>query len=558
MTLLATSADITIDWWAIGIGLAGGLALFLFGLEQMTEALKAVAGEGLRTVLGKLTKNRFTAALTGAFVTSVIQSSSVTTVLVVGFISAGLMSLQQSVGVIMGANIGTTVTAQIIAFKVTKLAMLLIVGGFAVMFVSRGVRWRQCGQAVMGLGLVFFGMNLMSEATGPLRGYQPFIDLMARMDNVWLAIAAAAIFTAVVQSSSATTGIVIVLATGGFIDLESGIALAMGANIGTCVTAMLATMGKPRAAVQAALVHVLFNVLGVLIWVGLIGTLADFVRAASLEAGAARQIANAHTVFNAVNTVLFIGFTGPIARLVQVMVPPRPEPVTVQIEPKYLDPVYLESAGLAFDRVLLELNRMGAMVMHVLSRSRRVLFSGEDNGIDTMEEMEEDIDTLHGHIIAYLGHIDQSKLTEDETAELTALIGIANDLEAIGDLVETNLLVLGRQRVRQGLVISEQTVDRIEPLSEAVREALQLTLDALAHRDAVAARRVVGMKKDINARVDELAAHLTRRMAADEPDRVATYRLETECVEQIKRSYYFTKRIARAIERRWGESEDKK
>lgn len=560
--LAATNPDI--DWVTLAVELAGGLALFLFGMEIMTEALKAVAGPGLRNLLGKLTRNRFVAVFTGAFVTAVIQSSSVTTVLVVGFISAGLMTLSQSVGVIMGANIGTTVTAQIIAFKVTKAALLLIAVGFAASFAARNVRVKQVGHAVMGLGLVFFGMTVMSEATEDLRKYQPFIDLMAKMSNPLLGIAVAAAFTALVQSSSATTAIIIVLASRGFITLEAGIALALGANVGTCATAMLATLGKPRPAIQAAVVHVLFNVVGVLIWLPFIGHLAEFVRGVSPTAGASldatarlaaetpRQIANAHTAFNVANTLLLIGFTGPIAVLARRLAPDRPEPQPAVIEAKYLDPVYLETPALAFDRVGLELNRLGQLVMHLYRRTREVFLAGSEDQLKELRGGEEDIDALHKQIVHYLGRIEQEQLTEAETDEMLALIAIANDLEAIGDLVETNIVALGRQRIRKGLAISVQTLEKSRPLAGYVREALQLTLDALARKDAKAAKRVVALKRKVNAAVDDLSAHLTRRLAADEPERVATYRLEVEAIEQLKRTYYFSKRIARRIVSQWG------
>ena len=273
----ATATGSDIDWFNMGMSLLGGLALFLFGMEQMADSLKAVAGERMKVILAKLTTNRFMGAITGAFVTAVIQSSSVTTVLVVGFITAGLMSMAQSIGVIMGANIGTTITAQIVAFKVTKYALLMVAVGFGMLFSSRQEKIKQYGGMLMGLGLVFFGMAVMSDAMSPLRSYQPFLDLMTTMENPLIGILVAAVFTGLIQSSSATTGIVIVMATQGFITLEAGIALAFGANIGTCVTAMLAAIGKPREAVRAAVVHVLFNVFGVLVWIGLIPYLAEFV-----------------------------------------------------------------------------------------------------------------------------------------------------------------------------------------------------------------------------------------------------------------------------------------
>ena len=233
------------------MGLFGGLALFLYGMEQMSESLKAVAGERMKSILSRLTSNRLMGAITGAFVTAIIQSSSVTTVLVVGFITAGLMSLSQSIGIIMGANIGTTITAQIIAFKITKFALLMVAVGFGMLFFGKRERIRQYGTGLMGLGLVFFGMAVMGDAMKPLRSYQPFLDWMIHMETPVVGILVGALFTALIQSSSATTGIVIVMATQGLISLTAGIAVIFGANIGTCVTALLASIGRPREALRA-------------------------------------------------------------------------------------------------------------------------------------------------------------------------------------------------------------------------------------------------------------------------------------------------------------------
>jgi hypothetical protein len=220
----------TIDWFNLGMGLFGGLAMFLFGMEQMSEGLKAAASDTLKDLLSRLTKNRFMGALTGAFVTAVLNSSSVTTVLVVGFISAGFMTLAQSVGVIMGANIGSTFTAQIVAFNITQYALILVSIGFLMLFTGKAENTRHYGSMVMGLGLVFYGMGVMGDAMLPLRSYQPFLDLMVRMENPLLGILIGAVFTGLVQSSAATTGIAIVMASSGLITLPAGIALAFGSK----------------------------------------------------------------------------------------------------------------------------------------------------------------------------------------------------------------------------------------------------------------------------------------------------------------------------------------
>ncbi|MDH4041550.1 MAG: Na/Pi symporter, partial [Gammaproteobacteria bacterium] len=323
-----------IDWLQLGMGLFGGLALFLAGLEVLSNGLKQAAGGMLQTVLEKLTVNRFLGAVTGALVTGILNSSSVTTVLVVGFVTAGVMTLAQSVGVIMGANIGSTVTAQLLAFNISAYSLIPVAVGFFMMFAGKAERTKQVGMILMGLGLVFYGMGLMSEGMNPLRSYEPFTNILQEMARPLLGILAGALFTGLVQSSAATVGIAIALASEGLLSLPAGIALALGANIGTCVTALLAAMGKPTEAVRAAVVHISFNVLGVLVWLPFIPVLGEMARSlspvaidlqggAKLAAEVPRQIANANTLFNVFNTILFIGFTTWFARLAERLVPER-------------------------------------------------------------------------------------------------------------------------------------------------------------------------------------------------------------------------------------------
>ena len=269
----------SIDSFVVVSGLFGGLALFLLGMDRLTRALRIIAGDRLRTILGRLTANRFSATATGAGLTAVVQSSSVVTVMVVGLITAGLLTLEQSVGVIMGANIGTTVTAQIVAFDVSRYALALVAVGFAVYFFGKSDVRKAQGGIVLGLGMVFFGMAVMGEAMDPLSDYEPFRRWLGTMSSPLAGVLAGAVFTAIVQSSSATTGVVLALAFEGLIDIDAGIALILGANIGTSVTAQLAAIGKPRDALRAAWVHTLFNTLGVIIWLPFIPWLADLVEA---------------------------------------------------------------------------------------------------------------------------------------------------------------------------------------------------------------------------------------------------------------------------------------
>ncbi len=545
-------------WATMGMNLFGGLAIFLFGMEQMTDALKAVAGERMKAILAKLTTNRFMGAITGAFVTAVIQSSSVTTVLVVGFITAGLMSAAQSIGVIMGANIGTTITAQIVAFKVTKAALLMIAVGFSMLFFSKQDRIKQYGAMLMGLGMVFFGMAVMSDGMKPLRTYQPFLDLMTRMENPLVGILIAAAFTGLIQSSSATTGIVIVMASQGFITLPAGIALAFGANIGTCVTALLAAIGKPREAVRAAVVHILFNVAGVIIWLGLIDELATLVTAISptaqglsgvdkLAAETPRQIANAHTIFNVANTLIFIWFTGPIARLVEKLVPDRPLEEVVIVAPKYLDEELLQTPSLALERVRLEIGHMGEMAKRMVRAMMPAVLSGDRQMLREVARMDDAVDILHGRIVTYLGEISRKSLTENQMRDFVRLMDAVKDLENIGDVIETDLIALGQKRIDKGVVISRETREVLSGLHEEVTKTVDDAIDAVMRNDQKAAQEVIAAKLDINRLVEAAEQHQAQRLVAEEPGRLPAYAIEVDVIEKLKRIYYFAKRMAKAV-----------
>lgn len=549
----------TPEWTRMGIQLFGGLALFLYGMDLMADALKTVAGERMKVVLAKLTTNRIMGALMGAFVTAVIQSSSVTTVLVVGFISAGLMSMAQSIGVIMGANIGSTFTVQIVAFNVTKYAMLMIATGFSAWFFSKQEQLKHYGAMVMGLGMIFFGMGIMSDAMSPLRSYQPFLDLMAKMENPFIGIAVAAVFTGLIQSSAATLGIVIVMASQGIITLPAGIALAFGANIGTCVTAILASIGKPREAVRAAIVHVLFNVSGVLLWLAFIPELANFVTLVSpvssslpegirMAADTPRQIANAHTIFNLANTLIFIGFTGSFARLVEMLVPDKPleeHPIT---KPRYLDEELLETPSLALDMARLEISRAGVQVEVMLKEILPAMMNSDKPMLSSIREMDEKVDVLHQHIVDYLGRLSRKALSETQSASILRLMSIINDLENMADLIERDMVGLGQKIAQEQLKISAETQRMLQHLHTQVSQAVALVIRAIKMHDKERADQVIGMRTTVEQLFEAASNHQATRLVADAPNRLPTYTLEVELIDKLRRIYYFCDRIAQLVE----------
>jgi len=546
------------SWGTMGIQLLGGLALFLFGMEQMAESLKAVAGKGMKNILARLTANRFMGAITGAFITAIIQSSSVTTVLVVGFISAGLMSFAQSICIIMGANIGTTITAQIIAFKITEASMLMIAVGFGMLFFVKQEKIKLYGSMLMGLGMIFLGMTVMSSAMEPLRDYPPFLDLMMQIGNPLISILIAAAFTGLVQSSSATTGIIIVLATQGFITLPTGIALAFGANIGTCITAALASIGKPREAVRAAMVHILFNIFGVLLWVGFIDQLAQFVTwfspqyemltgAAKLAAETPRQIANAHTLFNIANTLIFIGFTSQFARLVERLIPDKSIDESRLTAPKFLDKELINTPSLALDRTRLEIGQMGRGVQEMLVQIMPAIISGSRDSLSQIAEMDDAVDLTHGQIITYLGQISKRSLTNAQTQEFTTFMGAANSLENMGDIIETDLVELGHKRLDEDVIISQKTQEVLITLHETVSQSVELAIQAVTEGNHEAAQQIITMKTHINRLADAAALYEAKRLIAEEPKRLQAYTIEMDTIEKLKRIYYFAKRMAKTI-----------
>ncbi|MCU7857287.1 MAG: Na/Pi cotransporter family protein, partial [Candidatus Thiodiazotropha sp. (ex Lucinoma borealis)] len=461
--------------------------------------------------------------------------------------------------VIMGANIGTTITAQIVAFKVTKAALLMIGVGFSMLFASKQDRIKHYGAMLMGLGMVFFGMSVMSDAMKPLRTYQPFLDLMISMENPLVGILVAAGFTGLVQSSSATTGIVIVMASQGFITLPAGIALAFGANIGTCVTAMLASIGKPREAVRAAMVHVIFNVAGVLVWLMFIPHLAEFVTSFSpthpelsgierLGAETPRQIANAHTIFNIANTLIFIWFTAQLARVVEWLIPDRLlEEEGLAVSAKYLDDELLSTPSLALDRVRLEVLHMGEKVQDMLSRIMPAILTGDRKTLDDVAQLDDEVDILYEQIIDYLGKISKQSMTDNQTAEFLALMEAVGDLENIGDTIETNMVALGHERIDHGFSISEPTKQVLNGFHKVVRKSVDGAVQAVSQVNSQVAQSVIAMKEEINKMAESAAVHQASRLVAEEPNRIAAYTTEVDIIEKQKRIYYFAKRMAKSV-----------
>ena len=558
--LAASPGGESIDWFSLGMGMFGGLAVFLFGLEHLSGALQAAAGEKLKVILAKLTSNRIMGAITGALVTALMNSSTVTTILVVGFITAGVMTLTQSIGVIFGANVGSTITAQIIAFNVAQYALAMIAVGFIIRLAAKADKVKHYGMMLTGLGLVFFGMGIIGEAMMPLRGFQPFLDLMVAMENPFLGVSAGLVFTALVNSSAATLGVAIVMASDGLISLEAGIALALGANIGTIFTTLIAAIGKPRDAVRAAWVHGLFNIIGPLIWVPFIPQLAEIATWLSpshpelagmdrMAAEVPRQIANAHTVLNVINALVFLNFTALFARAVVWMFPDKPvEPARVIIQPKFLSEGLVETPTLALESVRKEIGHMGGITLAMLERIREA-FSQEDvAAFEAVEKMDDQVDLLHDFIIHYLGRIRAQPLSDEQNEDFIRLLGVTDDLESLADVIETDLVALGRDALATEEIKHSETIRSLmRDLHGKLMEALQTAVHAVENNDQRKAQDVMGIKDEFK-RIMELALrHQATRLEPDDAARLAGFRLEMEVLEKLERIYRLARRIAKVV-----------
>ena len=456
----------SISFFLLTTGLLGGMGMFLYGMEMMSDGMKVTAGNSMRSILEKLTSNKYLAVLVGAFVTMVIQSSSATTVMLVSFVNSGLLAFSQALGVILGSNIGSTVTAQIVAFKVTDYALLLIAAGSLMSLFSKKDTVKNLGFVILGFGLLFYGMKVMSDTMKPLRSDPAFNSILTSFENPFLGILAGAIFTALVQSSSATTGIVITLASGGSITLEAGIPLIFGANIGTCITALLAGLNASRDAKRVAVAHVTFNVIGVLLFCFWIPAFAEFVSQTSQNIP--RQIANAHTIFNILASIVFIPFTGYIAKTIIYYLPDKKtdrnidKPSVLHLDENLLDQpeAAINSAQAEIKGVIGLMERVvGTLVRPFVNDQKLTDVENPDMDLMTgMNQRVEKISYLNQKISDYLINTSKSDLSADQSKELFTLISIVNYLNSANNSIQIRFssLVAKKEGINEKFSIQEE------------------------------------------------------------------------------------------------------
>jgi phosphate:Na+ symporter len=474
---------------------------------------------------------------------------------VVGFVSAGIMTLVQSVGVIFGANVGTTVTAQIVAFNTTALAYPLIAIGFFMSFVWKQGVVRHYGAMLMGLGLIFYGMAAMGSAMAPLRTHEGFAELLQSLQNPVLGMLAGALFTALVQSSSATIGLSVVMATQGLLSLPAGIAILFGAKIGTGITAILAAIGKPRDARRAAAVHVLFNVLGAVIWLPFIAQLAGLAEMVSpvaahlqgverLAEEVPRQIANAATIWATANTVLFLPFAGLFAAMAIRIIPDRAVEEKEIIRPRYLDDELIQVPSMALERARMELGHMAELTEGMLAKVRPALRSGD---LSELSQQHDRIVVLREAVFSYLQHLGRAEFSDAEAEEHAQLVAAIGEIENMSVAISRELVPLAHALKEANTTPSKETSELLGRLFSTIQASAHSALRALVEQDEQAAETVVASRGTILELTSEFHRLQALRLAGDDPDRLLKHRVQLEILERLRRLYSVAEHMAVSV-----------
>lgn len=502
------------------LGLLGGLALFLYGMQMMSAGLEAAAGNRMKRILEKLTANRFLGVLVGAGITAAIQSSSATTVMVVGFVNSGMMTLRQAVWIIMGANIGTTVTGLLIALDVGALAPLLAFVGVALVVFLKKPILHHWGQIIAGLGVLFLGMGMMSDAMAPLRESEFFINLMTQMSNPLLGILVGMVFTAIIQSSSASVGILQTLASSGLIGLHSAAFILFGQNIGTCITAVLASIGTSRNAKRTTIIHLLFNVIGTVIFttICILTPLTDLFESL-LPTSPAGQIAALHTTFNITTTLLLLPFGTQLAKIAERILPDRASDNVNQRRLLYIKPVdhtheqhRIGTSAIAINGISRELNRMAEIVENNVRESFLTVLDGTPKRLPAVEDTEETIDFLNKEISSYISSVIVYETNEADSARISAFFKISGNLERIGDHA-MNISEYTKLMEQKKIDFSEDTKVEIRQMQTVSLEAMQL-IYPLESITAARLEKIAQLEQKIDDMTDAMRQNQLQRMHA--------------------------------------------
>jgi phosphate:Na+ symporter len=521
-----------VDIIGILIQTLGGLGLFILGMKMMTEGLQATAGQRIRKILEAISSNRFVGCLTGAGVTALVQSSSATTVMLIGFASAGIMTLEQAVGVVIGANIGTTITGQMIAFKLTKAALPAIAIGVCLKYFSKKRNWRHIGDIVLGFGLLFYGMTVMKHGLAPIKSDPQFIEFFTKFNTdsiggILLCVTMGTLLTVAVQSSSATVGLTMTLAASGLLTYSTALALVLGENIGTTVTAQLSTIGSHNSeAHRTANAHTIFNVVGVGIILLIFPWFADIVEFVTQQMGAgsvtetvngefvnvSRYIANGHTIFNVINAVVFLIFLPKLVQLT-ILVSPKPKKAIERYKLPQFDTSFIDSAIGALARVKGEIINNAQFAQTNLKKTSSCLKVRDDDILGEREAIEEHLDETQKVIIQYLTSIYQGEVNEPEAKEISEMMRITNNIERLGDSMENVSKILERI-YDNNIEFSEQAKEDLIKISDEVDRFFELVINEMQEKTDGFYQRALAFEDRIDQMREQMRFHHIERLRA--------------------------------------------
>jgi len=492
----------------IYISLFGGVLLLLYGINLINDGLQNAAGSKIRSLLRSLTSNRLTAVGAGAFITGLIQSSSATSVMLVGFVSAGLMTFRQTLAVILGADIGATLTVQLIAFHVYDYAVLLIGIGLAFTLFSKNTLHKNVGQGILGFGFVFLSLKIMTEAMIPLQGDELFRRVFVALTGTpFIGILLSALVTGLIHSSAATMGIALVLAKSDLIPLHAALYIILGANIGTCATAFIASLRSPAEARRVAWAHVFFKVFGVALFLPFIGQFETLVTSTTPDL--TRQIANAHTLFNVIMALVFLPFIGLFSKMIINLVPEKDE--EKKFGPMYLDDHVLGTPALALGQASREALRTSDIVREMLIDAIKVFQSDDTAHITALKNKDNLVDLLDRQVRLYLMRLSSTNITESQSRRAMVVLELSRDLENIGDIIDRNIMPLAIKRINKGFVFSKEGIEEISAFHKKMIENYDMAISAFTTHDRDLADRVVRNKEELGMIERELVqAHLER------------------------------------------------
>ena len=542
-------AQRTMWWLFLAIGLFGGLGIFLYGMGLGSGGLQKVAGDRLRGILSALTSNRFLGLLVGIVITAIVQSSSATSVMVVGLVSSALMTLQQAIGVLMGAHIGTTITVQLIAFNVSDYSLLLVGAGFLMTILTKRKLYIYIGEIILGFGFIFFGMAVMSQSITPLKSMPTFVAWLIEFGkSPLLGILASTVFTAIIQSSGATIGLCVVLASEGLLTLQSAMPLVFGANIGTCATALLSALGASTNGKRTAVAHTLFSVIGVVLFTPflipfetMITNVTDWMGSDSIP----RQIANGHMMFNIMTAALLIAFVPLTAKLVMKLVPEKAE--SEEFRPKYLNNSYLETPDIALQQAQLEEGRLMDMIKDMYTDVLNLYKPDNETLLAHIREHMKNVNMLENAIRRYLTRLSQKSISLTQSKRLMRLLLTIDDLRHISERIGLAVAEQAERFVDNKWKFSSEGEKELIQFYAVIKERLDKTLEALRKEDKQVAQAIIDTKHGISEQEVKLrAAHMTR-MAKGGEDTLNSSNTHLDLLAIMKRIDSFCVKMSHEI-----------